>query len=108
MTVYVDDMKAKFGRMIMCHMIADDPEELREMARKIGVPVEWVQYPNTYKEHFDIALSKRAAAVAAGAREITWRESSAMVQHRRSFGVLGAPEAALAWRRRQLERRGDA
>ena len=41
MTVYVDDMKAKFGRMIMCHMIADTDEELHTMASKIGVKLKW-------------------------------------------------------------------
>ncbi len=74
MTVYVDDMQASFGRMKMCHMMADTTEELMAMADRIGVQRKWVQYPGTYREHFDIAMSKRALAVAAGAREVTQRE----------------------------------
>lgn len=76
MTVYVDDMRAPFGRMIMCHMTADTEEELLAMARKIGVAVKWHQYPGTHKSHFDICLSKRALAVAAGAKEVTQREDA--------------------------------
>jgi hypothetical protein len=75
MAVYVDDMKAKFGRMVMCHMLADTTDELLSMADKIGVARKWIQYPGTPKEHFDIALSKRAKAIAAGAVEITWRRA---------------------------------
>lgn len=74
MTVFVDDMEAKFGRMTMCHMIADTPEELLAMADRIGVARKWIQHRGTPKEHFDICLSKRALAVANGAKEITWRE----------------------------------
>ncbi len=37
MTVYVDDMEAEFGNMIMCHMIADTHDELIAMADAIGV-----------------------------------------------------------------------
>ena len=73
MAVYIDDMRAPFGRMVMCHMIADSTDELLAMADRIGVARRWLQYPGTPKEHFDIALSKRALAVKAGAVEVDWR-----------------------------------
>ncbi len=74
MTVYVDDMQAPFGRMKMCHMVADSTEELLAMADKIGVDRKWLQSPGTSREHFDIAMSKRALAVKAGAIEVTRKE----------------------------------
>ena len=83
MAVYVDDMAAEFGRMIMYHMIADSTEELLEMVSKIGVDPKWIQFPETYKEHFDIAKSKRALAIKLGAVEITWRQYGEMVMERR-------------------------
>lgn len=73
MSVYVDDMQWPFGRMLMCHMIADTSEELHAMADAIGVARKWCQFPGTYKEHYDIAQSKRALAVTLGAVEIPWR-----------------------------------
>lgn len=98
MAVYVDDMRAKFGRMIMCHMIADTDEELHAMAARIGVARKWWQSPvKTSGSHYDIALSKRAEAVAAGAVEITLRQCGAMNARRRSTGSLGAPADAWAW-----------
>ena len=67
MTVYVDTMRAKYGRMIMCHMIADTEEELHAMADKIGVTRKWYQ-----GDHYDICLAKKKLALAAGAQEISW------------------------------------
>ncbi len=74
MSVYVDDMYAEFGNMLMCHMVADTHSELIHMAQAIGVNVGWIQKPMQLGEHFDIAKSKRQKAVAHGAIEITWRE----------------------------------
>lgn len=88
-TVYVDDMQAKFGRMIMCHMIADTEAELHAMAGLIGVARRWYQ-----GDHYDIALSKRAQAVAAGAREIRWRTLGVMAYNRRCGWPMGTPETA--------------
>lgn len=102
MAVYVDDMKVKYRRMIMCHMIADTDEELRAMAQKIGVQQKWHQ-----GDHFDICLEMKAKAVAFGAIEITLRQCAAMNFIRRLTGSLGAPEGAeermldLAEKRRQ-------
>ncbi|MGH6753372.1 MAG: DUF4031 domain-containing protein, partial [Bradyrhizobium sp.] len=64
MTVYVDDMRARFGRMVMCHMLADTEAEIHAMAARIGVARKWYQ-----GDHYDIALSRRAIAVSLGAVE---------------------------------------
>jgi len=79
MTVYVDDMSAPFGRTIMCHCWADTRDELFAMMRVIGVQLKWFQRPDgdcefgmsASWEHFDIAWSKRALAVKAGAVEVS-------------------------------------
>lgn len=72
--VYVDDMRAPFGRMLMCHMVADTVEELNAMADKIGVARKWIQKAeHAHTVHYDICLSMRAKAVKLGAIEVTWR-----------------------------------
>lgn len=101
MAVYVDDMRASVGRLIMCHMIADTDEELHAMADRIGVARRWHQKPDTPRSHYDIALSKRALAVTAGAIEITWRQASCMTARRRVTGELGSPVNAVEWLRVQ-------
>ena len=59
MTVYVDDMRANYGRMVMCHMIADTDAELHAMAAKIGVQRKWWQSPEkTSGSHYDIAITR--------------------------------------------------
>ncbi|WP_250502788.1 DUF4031 domain-containing protein [Caballeronia sp. AZ7_KS35] len=83
MAVYVDDMKAAYGRMVMCHMLADSSAELMAMADRIGVARKWIQKAGTYHEHFDIALSKRALAVAAGALEIDRQGVAAILKRKR-------------------------
>lgn len=105
MTVYVDDMRAKFGRYIMCHMIADTDEELHAMADRIGVSRRWWQAPPKYRSHYDIALSKRARAVEAGAVEITGRQTSCMTLRRAATGELGSPDDAEAWAFERREKR---
>lgn len=88
MTVYVDTMAAQFGRMKMCHLWADNLDELLAMADKIGVRRKWLQRPRDAWNggdrryaaderlkigmdaswvHFDIALSKKEMAIANGA-----------------------------------------
>jgi hypothetical protein len=82
MGVYVDNMRANFGRMKMCHMIADSTGELLAMADKIGVDRKWIQKAGTPHEHFDIALSKRALAVEAGAVEISMMDLGRKIRAR--------------------------
>lgn len=73
MTVYVDDMRVPFGRLIMCHMWGDSRDELFAMADRIGVARKWFQ--NTSWEHFDISLSKRAI------RRCRWRNRVGPLVH---------------------------
>lgn len=67
----------------MCHMIADTDEELHAMADKIGVQRKWHQKAGTPHSHYDIALSKRAIAVANGAKEIDMRQLALIIRAKR-------------------------
>lgn len=71
-----DDMHqiamGRYGRMRMCHMIADTIEELHQMADRIGIDRNHYQGPpKTINPHYDICTSKRSKAVDFGASEIT-------------------------------------
>ena len=81
--VYVDSMRTKFGRMVMCHMLADKSDELLTMAARIGVHRKWLQKAGTAEEHFDVCLSKRKLAIANGAVEINSRRIVGIIQNKR-------------------------
>ncbi|WP_026790362.1 DUF4031 domain-containing protein [Pleomorphomonas oryzae] len=76
MTVYVDDVRHSYGRMVMCHMWADSLDELLSMADRVGVQRKWIQGHPTLSigqarsaswVHFDVSLGAKAQAIAAGA-----------------------------------------
>lgn len=83
MSVYVDDYFAGFGRMKMCHMIADSHQELIIAAKQIGVSPKWIQDEGTWKEHFDICKSKRILAIENGARAISFIQLGTLLAKRR-------------------------
>ena len=69
MTVYVDDVRHAYGRMVMCHMWADSLDELLALADRIDVARKWLQKPPMASWiHFDISLGKKALALANGAK----------------------------------------
>lgn len=85
MAVYVDQEQMRFGRMTMCHMLADTTAELFQMADTIGVQRKWLQHAGTEKEHFDICLSKRTKALAAGAIEVDREKLIEIIRTKRSI-----------------------
>ncbi len=92
MSVYVDASLYGYGRMVMCHMIADTPDELHAMADRIGVARRWFQDPMTMAKvsfpHYDIAKSKRALAVEGGAIECDRNAFVAAMRRIRASGVF--------------------
>lgn len=86
MSVYVDDMKAKYGRMIMSHMLADTTEELLAMADKIGLNRKHLQFPGTPKEHFDVSQLYKKKAIESGAVEVDRHFVGKLILNRRSHG----------------------
>lgn len=73
MTVYVDNARLQFRRMVMCHMVADSVDELHEMADAIGVNRRWFQGEASYP-HYDVCLSKRERAINLGAAAVPSKE----------------------------------
>lgn len=83
MAVYVDGAQNNYGRMIMCHMIADTAAELHTMAERIGVARRWYQSPAMLTvsfPHYDICKAKRALAVKNGAVELDRRQVGAHIR----------------------------
>lgn len=54
-------------------MTADSTEELVSFALKLGLQAKYLQFPGTWKEHFDITEPKRKKAVLLGAVEVSFR-----------------------------------
>ena len=77
---YMDAAVWPYGRMVMCHLLADTEVELHEMAGKIGVKRKWFQ--NDRYPHYDICKAKRAQAVRLGAREIGRKEFVALARRK--------------------------
>lgn len=105
MAVYVDDMRARYRRMVMSHMIADSEDELHAMADKIGVRRRWHQNPGCASSHYDVCQAMRELAVQHGAIKITLRQAAAMVARRRATGSLGSPDDAEQWHCQHLAAR---
>lgn len=79
MSVYIDNARNSFRGMRMAHMIADTLEELHAMADNIGLRREWFQ-GNASFPHYDVALTRRVAAIKAGAQAITSKELVGIIQ----------------------------
>lgn len=105
MAVYVDDMAARYGRMVMFHMVADTTEELTAMATKIGVSAKHIQKRGTIHEHFDICLTKRALAVRAGAIEIDRHGLALFLRSKRAELELRAGAERVGRRAQEIGRR---
>lgn len=85
MVVYVDKSENPFGRMKMCHMLADTVAELHEFAARIGLRREWFQ-PFS-RPHYDLSKTKRAIAIEAGAIELERHALVAMMKRQHPVWV---------------------
>ena len=86
MTIYADNMRryARVDRGSGCvvtgrwsHLLADSPAELAAFAARLGLRPEWIQFPSTAREHYDIVEAVRRRAVAAGAIPISYPRGTA-------------------------------
>jgi hypothetical protein len=67
MACYVDEAVNPFGRMLMCHLVADSLVELHALADALGMQRRWFQNKPGGTPHYDLSKSVRAKAVKAGA-----------------------------------------
>jgi hypothetical protein len=100
MTVYVDRPIHRFRHMLMCHMLADSPQELHAMADRIGIARKWYQH-DASTPHYDVPEEKRAAAIAAGAVEVDRRGLVAVIRCIRA-SILASSDGGVWGRDRRL------
>ena len=84
-SVYVDDNRFPYGRMLMSHLVADDEDELHRFAASIGMKRSWF-----HGDHYDVGQTLRAKAIEAGAIPMTLRwVTKFMVDKRRARAAAG-------------------
>ena len=93
MSVYVDQERNQFGRMVMCHMFADSLAEHFAMADAIGMDRDWFQ-PLSFP-HYDVRLSRRARALELGAVEVDRRQGYEIRKRKREQGWSDAELAEI-------------
>ena len=99
MSVYVDRPVHRFRHMVMCHMLADTPGELHEMADRIGMARKWYQR-DASTPHYDLSKEKHAEATAAGAIEVDRRGVVAVIRRIRA-SILASPDGGVWGRDRR-------
>jgi hypothetical protein len=89
MAVYVDEAIWEWRGRRWCHLTADTPEELHEMAARLGLLRQWFQSKpeRPWRDHYDIPEELRAQAVACGARPLSTREMGERQARRRDASV---------------------
>lgn len=66
------------------HLVADSEEELISFAKLIGLKKEWIQYPGTYKVHFDITARRfNKAKTYPNVKLLTFEEFVVLLTQRR-------------------------
>ena len=66
MTIYVDDLYRKVGRMKLCRLTADSEDELQDLARRLYLPQKWY-----HGDHYEVSVSARNLAIRLGAKSVT-------------------------------------
>jgi hypothetical protein len=92
-TVYVDYAFIPWKRSHWCHLTADTQTELHAFGLRLGLRREWFQTckhrcgpPDTpcVHWHYDVNVTKRALALALGAKEIDRYAMVALIRARRA------------------------
>lgn len=94
MSVYVDMLRlaavrngTRLVRGRWSHLMADTSDELHVFAGQLGLKPEWVQWPASALEHYDITAGKRALALQLGAIPISCGEGAHLTRCKRA-GIL--------------------
>jgi hypothetical protein len=78
--VYVDDALWPWQGLKWCHLLADDIDELRRFAARLGVyRTSYRGPPETSAPHYDLTAFERKRALAFGARACSREEIVAVV-----------------------------
>lgn len=72
MSLYVDPAVWQWRAIRWCHLLADDPHELHEFARRLDIPRRAFQ--DKRLPHYDLPEPTRWRAVDLGALEVSARE----------------------------------
>lgn len=87
MSCYVDTVRdypdAGLRHTRFCHLLADDRDELHELARLLGIPRRYFQ-DHPWRWHYDLPEPLRDQALALGARELRLHDVGALLKARRA------------------------